>query len=80
MTIQFFEDIGYPEYAPRFRIEDVEYCPACGAVWKGTKKYGTRVIALEDPNIYDGTCYWICPDCNACWDAFTGEMTKEPDE
>lgn len=34
----------------------------------------SRVIGIEDPMIYDGVSWWMCPDCKAKWDRWTGEL------
>ena len=60
-------------------------CPECGMSWDGgdipaedRKHYSppykwSRVIGVEDPKIYDGVSYWMCPMCESMWDRWTGE-------
>jgi len=51
-------------------------CPECGSDWeydvKG-KKY-SRLIGIENPNVYDGISWWRCPDCGATWSRWSGEL------
>ena len=42
---------------------------------KTTGRWG-RQIGIETPD-YDGVSYWKCPDCNAVWDRFTGEIKED---
>ena len=58
------------------KITDIKgTCPNCSASWLGEKiaeKYlhhyggathGSRLIGMEDRDIYDGAHSWMCPDC-----------------
>ena len=63
-------------------------CPECGCSWDGgdipediREHYSepfkwSRVIGIEDPRIYDGVSWWMCPECKAKWDRWTGELVK----
>lgn len=65
---------------------ETENCPNCGVSWDGgeipenmRQHYSppyrlSRLIGIEDPNVYDGVSWWRCPDCSAQWDRRTGEM------
>jgi len=69
--------------------EDAGECPECGGNWKGEEIpekdrecFGDRthfslVIGVEDPRIYDGVSWWMCPHCRQMWDRFTGEKTDK---
>ena len=61
-----------------------EECPNCNANLVGEKIplderefYGegvtnySRLIGIEDPDIYDGTAWWMCPDCQHTWKRFS---------
>lgn len=41
-------------------------------------RYFYRLVGIElpydDPNHYDGISFWMCPDCGAQWNRFTGEL------
>lgn len=43
---------------------------------KKNKKCFSKVIGIEDPNVYDGINWWQCPNCKAAWDRFTGDLRK----
>lgn len=30
----------------------------------------SRMIGVEIPGLYDGVCYWMCPDCGERWHRF----------
>jgi hypothetical protein len=30
----------------------------------------SRVIGIEDPDVYDGISWWECPDCKHIWKRF----------
>lgn len=50
--------------------EDLEHCPKCGkdlateVEEDGQMKMGSRIIGVEIRGVYDGTLYWLCPDCD----------------
>ena len=64
--------------------EKTKTCPACGASWIGEPipeedqhlfggaKSASRLVGKTDWDL-DMVCEWICPDCDARWDRFTGE-------
>lgn len=54
-------------------------CPECGSNWeyKVKRKKYSRLIGIEDPNIYDGVSWWRCPDCGATWDRWTGKLERK---
>ena len=37
----------------------------------------SRIVGIEDPNLYDGVSYWKCPDCSGVWSRFTGKVLFE---
>ena len=41
-------------------------------------RYYSRRIGIEIQGSYDGVSYWQCPDCNAKWNRFTGELVPTP--
>jgi len=62
-------------------------CPECGVSWDGGDipkesrehysppyKWG-RVIGIEDPELYDGVSFYMCPDCHTVWDRWTCEKS-----
>ena len=41
---------------------------------KSFKKIITGVeLSWDHPKHRDGVSYWLCTECKACWDRFTGE-------
>lgn len=63
--------------------EDYPNCPFCGANLQGDpvpleyRKFyeGThysKLIGVEDPELYDGVSWWMCPICEKTWDRYTG--------
>jgi len=52
----------------------LKICEMYGAT-KTTGRW-KRQIGIETPD-YDGVSYWKCPDCNAVWDRFTGEIKED---
>jgi hypothetical protein len=52
-------------------------CPRCDASWLGSEiaeehrhhyggaTHGSRLIGMEDRDLYDGAHSWMCPDCRA---------------
>lgn len=40
--------------------------PSHGQLENGTTHY-SRIIGVEDPYLYDGIAYWLCPDCGFKW-------------
>lgn len=36
----------------------------------------SRLIGIEDPTIYDGVSWWMCPDCKVTWKRFTDQPAK----
>lgn len=39
--------------------------------WDGVeKRYYSRVVGVEIRGLYDGVCYWYCPECGAKWHRF----------
>ena len=67
------------------RIRDLDNCPECGESWIGNpipeesqkhyggKKFFGRIIGVEDPEIYDGVSWWMCPVCKTRWNRWTDE-------
>jgi hypothetical protein len=33
-------------------------------------RFYRRYIGVEIRGLYDGVCYWLCPDCGGTWDRF----------
>jgi len=60
-------------------VAELEFCPECGMKWtyKVEGKTYWKLIGLEDPNLYDGVSWWVCPGCEAKWDRWTGELVSE---
>jgi hypothetical protein len=58
-------------------IADLETCPSCGTTWfDGIRKEdGARMSRLIGVYSHDRDCTieWMCPDCKARWDRFTGK-------
>lgn len=60
-------------------------CPHCGTdlreTWTytdGTERTGWSTIGVEIPGVYDGVCYWLCPDCDQWWHRFPeGDQRRE---
>lgn len=36
----------------------------------------SRLIGIESDGHYDGVSQWMCPDCGAKWNRFTGERVS----
>lgn len=66
-------------YGARWHIFRQPYfCPHCKAdLREQGKPPFKREISVEDPNIYDGTCYFQCPDCDGKWSRRGTPLTKE---
>lgn len=63
--------------------DDPRYCPSCkadlqgapipqdsidkGYYAPGSTHFG-RTIGVEISDIYDGVCFWECPDCGHQWE------------
>lgn len=30
-------------------------------------RFYSRIIGIEQPGVYDGVLYWMCPDCGKAW-------------
>lgn len=30
-------------------------------------RFFSRIIGIEQPGVYDGVLYWLCPDCGKAW-------------
>lgn len=51
----------------------IEVCPLCAAdlVDKRTReRVYSRAIGVVVRGVYDGTAYWMCPDCGGAWHRF----------
>ena len=67
-------------------------CPKCEADFTGEEipeqdrelfggeSHFSRLIAVEDPNIYDGVLFWECPDCSHQWNSEVGELLQKKRE
>lgn len=33
----------------------------------GSPRYGTNMISVEVPGVYDGHLFWMCPVCDGTW-------------
>lgn len=63
------------------RETEDHFCPNCNVSLRGDRipeniaehYYGThwdRKIGIEDPYVYDGVSWWLCPDCGHLWKRF----------
>ena len=64
-------------------------CPKCGSDWDGgempeaLRKHfdppyrSSRLIGFEDPTIYDGAAWYVCPDCLRGFAAIPGVEDKQ---
>ena len=40
----------------------------------------SKIVGIEDPKLYDGASWYMCPECNSRWDRWTGEIVKDDDK
>lgn len=46
--------------------------------WDGVEeRFYSRKIGIEIPEKYDGVSVWLCPDCGARWDRWTGKKLTD---
>ena len=57
-------------------------CPNCKKSWRyevglGKKKeVYSHLIGIEDPKLYDGISWWMCPFCKTKWNRWDGTQVK----
>lgn len=56
-------------------VEALRACPVCHVDWADGKY--SRLIGIERRGVYDGVVEWMCPDCGARWDRFTGKRLMD---
>jgi hypothetical protein len=40
--------------------------------WKEPEdRFYSKVIGIEQPGVYDGVLYWLCPECGKAWQRWT---------
>jgi len=76
-------------------IHDLDHygnCPQCGESWDDgpipeehhehcSEPYRySKLIGWEDPELYDGISWWVCPFCNARWNRWTLELIEKGDK
>lgn len=64
--------------------DDYTICPFCGTDLQGEliplehrhfyggETHYSKLIGVEDPELYDGVSWWMCPVCVRTWDRWTG--------
>jgi predicted Zn-ribbon and HTH transcriptional regulator len=60
------------------KIKPFGLCPKCKKNWKYQRKGEkySRLIGIEDPKVYDGVSWWMCPFCKSKWGRWSGELVK----
>jgi hypothetical protein len=51
-------------------LQDPQACPDCGFKLFDPQSGYKKEIGVEMHGVYDGVCYYMCPECNTAWNRF----------